>query len=166
MQSGTEAKEDSDAWLHEGPEDIERELKAHQANADAAAKPSKADPRASDEAFDPAELASRMQVGSDTSQDQASNFNLKLWEMPSRSVPVRIVLALRDCATAPPPPLGGALGRSRCRVPASLCLVFCQKEILSLLAAAHSEASSWACIWQQATIVICKLQHNEHRTAK
>ena len=59
--------EDSDAWMAQGSDEVDRELKAHEAEMDAApkgAKPKAAAAGSSTQDFDAEELARRMQVPS------------------------------------------------------------------------------------------------------
>ncbi len=66
VQNGANLKPDSDAWMAEGPEEIEKEMQAHQAEAAASHKiPKSSKPAkggAAEEGFDPGEFARRMQV--------------------------------------------------------------------------------------------------------
>ena len=65
-QDAAGLEEDSDAWMAEGPDEVDRELKAAQAELDSSAKAKTAkgaaQKGAADQDFDPGEFAKRMQV--------------------------------------------------------------------------------------------------------
>ena len=65
-QEAAGLEEDSDAWMAEGPEEVDRELGAAEAELDSSAKAKTpkgaAQKGAADPEFDPGEFAKRMQV--------------------------------------------------------------------------------------------------------
>ena len=67
VQAGAGLQADSDAWMAEGPAEIEKELQARQTETDTSSKaPKPSRPVQDDQAgedFDPGEFARRMQVG-------------------------------------------------------------------------------------------------------
>lgn len=67
MQEGAKGQEDGDAWMAEGPDEVDKELQAAQAELDASSKGKAArgtaqGEAAADQGFDPGEFARRMQV--------------------------------------------------------------------------------------------------------